>query len=142
MNEQGGLALKLFTMGIEAAKRRRELAASGGSDFVNELKFKLADKVVFKKIRQKMGGRLMGAMSGSAAMNVEIAQFFFDIGIPIYDCYGMTETSPASIMNASTVPAIPRGLKTKKSCWNLKSSASPTSSKRWPPTGPTARRWE
>jgi len=101
MNEQGGLARKLFVMGIEAAKRRRELAASGRSDFVNELKFKLADKIVFAKIRQKMGGRLMGAMSGSAAMNVDIAHFFFDVGIPIYDCYGMTETSPAIAMNAS-----------------------------------------
>jgi long-chain acyl-CoA synthetase len=101
MNEQGGLARKLFTMGIEAGKRRRELAASGASDFVNELKFKLADRIVFAKIRQKMGGRLMGAMSGSAAMNVEIAHFFFDVGIPIYDCYGMTETSPAITMNAS-----------------------------------------
>lgn len=101
MNEQGGLAKKLFTMGIEAAKRRRELAASGRSDFFNELKFKLADKIVFTKIRQKMGGRLLGAMSGSAAMNVDIAHFFFDIGIPIYDCYGMTETSPAIAMNSS-----------------------------------------
>jgi long-chain acyl-CoA synthetase len=48
-----------------------------------------------------MGGRLKGAMSGSAVMNVEIAHFFFDIGIPIYDCYGMTEASPAIAMNAS-----------------------------------------
>jgi long-chain acyl-CoA synthetase len=101
MNEQGGLARKLFVMGIEAGKRRRELAATGGSDFINALKFKLADKIVFAKIRQKMGGRLMGAMSGSAAMNVEIAHFFFDVGIPIYDCYGMTETSPAIAMNSS-----------------------------------------
>ena len=34
-------------------------------------------------------------------MNVEIAHFFFDIGIPIFDCYGMTEASPAVAMNAS-----------------------------------------
>ena len=101
MNEQGGLARKLFTMGVEAGKRRRELAASGRSCFFNELKFKLADRIVFAKIRQKMGGRLKGAMSGSAAMNVDIAHFFFDVGIPIYDCYGMTETSPAIAMNAS-----------------------------------------
>ena len=101
MNEQGGIARKLFVMGVEAGKRRRELKAAGRSDLLTELKFKIADKIVFAKIRQKMGGRLKGAMSGSAAMNVEIAHFFFDVGIPIYDCYGMTETSPAIAMNAS-----------------------------------------
>ena len=68
---------------------------------MTNLKFKLADKIVFKKIRERLGGRLLGSMSGSAAMNPEIAQFFFDIGIPIYDCYGLTETSPAATMNAS-----------------------------------------
>ena len=101
MNEEGGIARTLFVMGVEAGKRRRELKAAGRSDLLTELKFKIADKIVFAKIRQKMGGRLKGAMSGSAAMNVEIAHFFFDVGIPIYDCYGMTETSPAVAMNAS-----------------------------------------
>lgn len=101
MNKDGGLAKTLFVMGIESARKRRELMAQGQSDFMTNLKFQLADKVVFKKIRERLGGRLMGSMSGSAAMNPEIAQFFFDIGIPIYDCYGLTETSPAVSMNAS-----------------------------------------
>jgi long-chain acyl-CoA synthetase len=101
MEETGGLAKILFDMGVAAAKKKRELAAEGKSCLLTNLKFKIADKVVFSKVREKMGGRLMGAMSGSAAMNPEIAQFFFDIGIPIYDCYGMTETSPAVAMNAS-----------------------------------------
>ena len=38
-------------------------------------------------------------MTASAAMNPDISKFFFDLGIPIYDCYGMTETSPAIAMN-------------------------------------------
>ncbi|HLZ19117.1 MAG TPA: AMP-binding protein, partial [Smithellaceae bacterium] len=59
------------------------------------------NKIVFKKIRERLGGRVLGSMTGSAAVNPEIAQFFFDIGIPIYDCYGLTETSPAATMNAS-----------------------------------------
>jgi len=101
MEETGGLAKTLFDMGVAAAQKRRELAAQGKSCFLTNLKFKIADKVVFAKVREKMGGRLLGCMSGSAAMNPDIAQFFFDIGIPIYDCYGMTETSPAIAMNAS-----------------------------------------
>jgi len=101
MEDTGGLAKTLFDMGVAAARKKRELAAEGKSCLLTNLKFRIADKVVFSKVREKMGGRLMGAMSGSAAMNPEIAQFFFDIGIPIYDCYGMTETSPAIAMNAS-----------------------------------------
>lgn len=101
MNKEGGLAKTLFVMGVESAKRKRDLAAEGKNCLMTNLKLKLADKIVFKKIRERLGGRLMGSMSGSAAMNPEIAQFFFDIGIPIYDCYGLTETSPAATMNAS-----------------------------------------
>jgi long-chain acyl-CoA synthetase len=101
MEDTGGLAKTLFDMGVAAAKKKRELAAEGKFCLLTNLKYGIADKVVFAKVREKMGGRLLGAMSGSAAMNPEIAQFFFDIGIPIYDCYGMTETSPAIAMNAS-----------------------------------------
>ncbi len=99
MNETGGLARKLFVMGVESAKKKRELAQKGESDFFTNFKFKIADKIVFKKIRQRFGGRLKGAVSGSATMNVEISHFFNDIGIPVYDCYGLTETSPAVTMN-------------------------------------------
>ncbi len=99
MNETGGLAKKLFEMGIESAKKRRQLSENGQSDFFTNLKFKIADAVVFKKIRARFGGRLTGALSGSATMNVEIGHFFSDLGIPVYDCYGLTETSPAATMN-------------------------------------------
>ncbi|MGD8242685.1 MAG: long-chain fatty acid--CoA ligase [Desulfobacterales bacterium] len=99
MDETGGLAQKLFVTGIASAKKRRELAARGQSDFITNLKFKIADAVVFSKIRAKLGGRLKGALSGSATMNVEIGHFFSDLGIPVYDCYGLTETTPAATMN-------------------------------------------
>jgi len=101
MNKDGGLPKALFVMGVEAAKKKRELAEKGQSDFMTNLKFKIADKIVFKKIKERMGGRLIGAMTGSAAMNIEISKFFFNIGIPIYDCYGLTETSPGATMNGS-----------------------------------------
>ncbi|MDQ5986118.1 MAG: Long-chain acyl-CoA synthetase [Syntrophus sp. SKADARSKE-3] len=99
MNEEGGLARKLFVMGVESGKKKRELAAQGKSSFMTNLKFKIADAVVFEKIRAKLGGRLKGSMTGSAAMNPEISHFFWDMGIPLYDAYGLTETSPGATMN-------------------------------------------
>lgn len=99
MDEEGGLPRKLFVMGVEAAKKKRELAEKGQSSFGVDLKYKIADAIVFKKIRRKFGGRLKGAVTGSAMMNPEIALFFIDLGIPTYDCYGLTETSPAATMN-------------------------------------------
>jgi len=101
MNEEGGLPKKLFVMGVEAARNKRTLADRGKSNFMTNLKFAIADRIVFQKIRDRLGGRLQGVMTASAAMNKEIGHFFFDIGIPIFDCYGMTETSPAITMNRS-----------------------------------------
>ena len=99
MNETGGLAKTLFEMGIAAAQKRRELSQRDQSDLLANLKFKIADAVVFNKIRDRFGGRLKGALSGSATMNIEIGHFFADLGIPVYDCYGLTETTPAATMN-------------------------------------------
>lgn len=99
MNETGGAAKALFEMGVNNAKKKRELAAEGKSSFMLDLKVALADKIVFKKIRGKFGGRLEGALTASALMNVDISNFFTDIGIPVFDCYGLSETSPAVSMN-------------------------------------------
>lgn len=100
MNETGGAAKALFEMGVNNAKKKRELAAEGKSSFMVNLKVKLADKIVFQKIRDKFGGRLQGALTASALMNIEISNFFSDIGIPVFDCYGLSETSPAVSMNS------------------------------------------
>ena len=100
MSESGGIAEKLFLMGLKAARRRRELEAENKSEFFTELKYLVAKKVVFAKILEKFGGRLTTALTASATMNVEVANFFIDIGISIYDAYGMTETSPAITMNS------------------------------------------
>lgn len=101
MIDTGGLKKKLFDAACAAARQKRELAGAGKSSPLVNLKLALLDKLVFKKIRDVVGGRIIGAMTGSAVMNKEIAEFFFDIGISIYDCYGLTETSPGVSMNSS-----------------------------------------
>jgi len=101
VNEAGGFKKKLFDMGVEAAKQRRILAQQGKSNVLVNIKFGIVNKIVFQKIRDLFGGRLRGSMTGSAAMNPDISHFFYDIGIPLYDAYGMTETTPGITMNNS-----------------------------------------
>jgi len=101
MRDEGGMKLRLFETAVALAKQKRELAGKGESDPVLNTKLAGLDLLVFAKIRERFGGRLKGALTASATMNPEIAHFFFDIGIPIYDCYGLTETSPAVTMNCS-----------------------------------------
>jgi long-chain acyl-CoA synthetase len=102
VNDAGGFKKKLFDAGVEAGKERRRLAEQGKSSFMVDLKFKVIDKIVFQKIRDLFGGRLKGSLTGSAAMNPDISKFFFDIGIPLYDAYGLSETTPGITMNGST----------------------------------------
>lgn len=63
-------------------------------------KYAIADLIVYRKIRQRFEGRLKGALTASAMMNMEISQFLTDIGLPVFDAYGLTETSPAVTMNS------------------------------------------
>ncbi len=100
MSEQGGFKKKLFDVACFTAKQKRELSEAGKTSLAINIKHALLDKIVFSKIREVVGGRIIGAMTGSAVMNKNIAEFFFDIGISIYDCYGLTETSPGVSMNS------------------------------------------
>ena len=92
MEEAGGIKKKLFDAACEEAKKCRGKKKS--------LKLRLLDKLVFDKVRARFGGRLIGSLTASAVMNLDIALFFDDIGVKIYDCYGLSETSPAITMNA------------------------------------------
>lgn len=100
MEEAGGAKKKLFDAACAAGKKKRELAEQGKSSLGTNLKFWFLDKLVFSKIRAGFGGRLSGSLTASAAMNKEIGEFFYDLGIPTYDCYGLSETSPAVTMNS------------------------------------------
>lgn len=99
MNEEGGLKKKLFDAALQTAERRKQLAAEGKSSGWLDFKFKVLDGLVFSKVRERFGGRLKYAFSGGAAISKEVAEFIDNLGITVYEGYGLSETSPIATMN-------------------------------------------
>ncbi len=87
---------KLFRDGIRNAKR---LARGERLRARESLRLKLCDRLVFSKVRERFGGRLKYVISGSAALSQEVGEFIDALGLPVYEGYGLTETSPIVTAN-------------------------------------------
>jgi long-chain acyl-CoA synthetase len=66
-------------------------------------KMKIADRLVFSRVRAGMGGKAEEFISGGAPLGRELAEWYADIGIPIHEGYGLTETSPVIAVNTPAV---------------------------------------
>jgi long-chain acyl-CoA synthetase len=62
--------------------------------------WKIANRIVFRKIREGMGGRMKTFISGGAPLGRELAEWFATVGIRIHEGYGLTETSPVIALNS------------------------------------------
>jgi len=87
-----GIKKKLFFWALE-------LADKYDYDQKPSFMFKLADKLIFSKWREGLGGRIMGIVTGSAACPLKMARVFSAAGIQIREGYGLTETSPVLTFN-------------------------------------------
>jgi len=102
--EQGskatGIKRKLFDWAVDVARRAApwRTGAKGVSPFL-KAQWALANSLVYKKIRAGTGGNLRMVFSGGAPLSKELAEFFWSVGIPIYQGYGLTETSPILTSN-------------------------------------------
>ncbi len=97
---QGGAKYKIFKWAFRVGREayERELAGKrvgGGLVFRRNL----ADKLVFSKIRARLGGRFRILISGAAPLNKDIAEFFHIAGMTIFEGYGLTETSAGAFLN-------------------------------------------
>jgi long-chain acyl-CoA synthetase len=97
---EGGAKAKIFDwafkVGVDVSRRR--LDGRGVPPHL-AVQHALADRLVFSKIRDRFGGRVRFFISGAAALNKEVAQWFHAAGILILEGYGLTETSAGSAVN-------------------------------------------
>jgi long-chain acyl-CoA synthetase len=91
-----GVIQRLFKHGVDTAKRKARGEPVGA---VDHLVLALADRLIFSTVRQRFGGRLKYAISGSAALSPDVAAFIDALGITVYEGYGLTETSPIATAN-------------------------------------------
>ncbi|HTY73838.1 MAG TPA: long-chain fatty acid--CoA ligase [Actinomycetes bacterium] len=100
---EGGVKAKIFDwafrVGLDVVNRQTE-----GRSVPPQLKAQqlLADRLVFSKIRSRMGGKVEYFVSGSAALSPEIARWFLAAGLIILEGYGLTETAAGSCVNLPT----------------------------------------
>ncbi|AKE87972.1 AMP-dependent synthetase/ligase [Rhodococcus aetherivorans] len=100
MEEEGGAKKKIFDwavgVGTRVSKAKQE---DRNPSLLDRLQYKVADKLVFSKIRERFGGRLRFFVSGSAPLDRDVAQWFDAVGIIVLEGYGLSETSAATFLN-------------------------------------------
>ena len=87
-----------WAAGLGRQKYANHVAGRANSPWL-ALQLKLADALVFGKIRERTGGRVRYFVSGSAALSREIGEFFYGMGMLVLEGYGLTETSPFVSVN-------------------------------------------
>ena len=92
-----GLRRRIFDWAVRIGEKHKDEIARGETP--TDPLWKLANQLVFSKIRQGFGGRSRAYFSGGAPLGKDMAEWFCAVGIPILEGYGLTETSPTLSVN-------------------------------------------
>ncbi len=99
VESQSASKQKIFYNAVETGKEYARLKRIGKSSLGLSIKYKIADRLVFKKLRERTGGKLRFFVSGGAPLPRDLGEFFEAVGIHILEGYGLTESSPVIAAN-------------------------------------------
>ena len=101
IREKGEGIEKLFHKAINLAYAYNGIGWDRGTNatVATKLQLKLYDVLIFRKIRKNFGGRLEFFIGGGALLDIELQRFFYAIGIPMFQGYGLTEAAPVISAN-------------------------------------------
>ncbi|MBW2682341.1 MAG: long-chain fatty acid--CoA ligase [Deltaproteobacteria bacterium] len=102
VHQASPLKKRLFHKAVEVGREYVNKKYVTGEELGSlEFKYKFFDRLVFKKIRDRFGGRLKYFLCGGAPLDKTINEFMWIIGIPVYNGYGLTETSPGITLSSA-----------------------------------------
>ncbi len=105
MGAQHGLKGKIFNWAFDVGYKTVPIRLAGKEPTgLLAVQYKIADKLVFSKLKARMGGKIRFFISGSAALSREVQEWFYAAGLLILEGYGLTETSAASCVNHRRAP--------------------------------------
>jgi long-chain acyl-CoA synthetase len=88
----------LWALGV-GARASRARRAGGRVPRGLALQERLAERLVFAKVRERLGGRLRMGISGAAPLSTDVMEFFHALGVPVIEGYGLTETASSATVN-------------------------------------------
>ncbi len=102
IRDKGKFLFSLFNFALKTAYKYNKEGFNKGSGFTFFYKplYWLFDKIIFKKIRQGFGGQLDFFIGGGALLDIELQRFFYAVGMPMFQGYGLSEASPIISSNA------------------------------------------
>ncbi len=95
----GGMKVKIFDRAAAVAIAMSEQRQAGRTSWLTKGEFALYDRLVYRRLREAMGGRVRWAISGGAPLRLRLGHFYDGLGLRVLEGYGLTETTAAATCN-------------------------------------------